>query len=284
LKNLQAIQIKNVTYTYPIADTPTLQKVNLEINHGEFVGLVGLTGSGKTTLFRLMNGLIPHYFNGELEGAVLVDGLNIQEHQIGELAMHVGTVFQEPDSQLFFQTVEDDVAFGPENLCVPSEEIVRTVNETLTKTWLNHLRYKSPNNLSEGQKQLVAISCVLAMKPKILLLDEPTAHLDCESSERVINLIKTLNREGITVVLATHEIDLLAECATRVVVLSEGCIQANGSPLEIFSNPDLLETLGLIPPQIPQLAKKLRGRGFDFEKSPMTVPDMFRWVVGRLDV
>jgi energy-coupling factor transporter ATP-binding protein EcfA2 len=245
--------------------------------------LVGLTGSRKTTLFRLINGLIPHYFNGELEGDVFVDGLNTQEHQIGELAMHVGTVFQEPDSQLFFQTVEDDVAFGPENLSIPSEEIVCTVNETLAKTGLSSLRYKAPNNLSEGPKQLVAISCVLAMKPKILLLDEPTAHLDCESSQRVINLIKTLNQEGITVVLATHEIDLLAECATRVVILSEGYIQANGSPSEIFSDPDLLEKFCLMPPQIPQLAKKLRSKGFDLG-SPMTVPDMFCQIMRRLNV
>jgi energy-coupling factor transporter ATP-binding protein EcfA2 len=276
---VQVIQIKNVSYTYPIANTATLQNVNLEINSGEFVGLVGLTGSGKTTLFRLMNGLIPRYFNGELEGEVFVDGLETRSHAIGELAMHVGTVFQEPDSQLFFQTVEDDVAFGPENLCVPAEEIARTVDETLVKTGLTSLRYKSPNNLSEGQKQLVAISCVLAMKPKILLLDEPTAHLDCECSERIINLIKKLNDEGITVVLATHEIDLLAECTSRVVILNNGQIQANGPPNEIFSNPDLFSKFGLMPPQIPQLSQKLRDKGFDLEKIPMTATEMFEQIV-----
>jgi energy-coupling factor transporter ATP-binding protein EcfA2 len=281
---VQAIEIKNVSYTYPMTDAATLQNVNLEIGYGEFVGLVGLTGSGKTTLFRLINGLIPHYFAGDLEGDVFVDGLESKVHAIGELSTHAGTVFQEPDSQLFFQTVEDDVAFGPENLCVPAEEIVRTVNETLVKTKLTHLRYKSPNNLSEGQKQLVAIACVLAMKPKILLLDEPTAHLDSESSERVISLIRTLNQEGITVVLATHEIDLLAECATRVVILNEGQIQANGSPQEIFSNPALFENFGLIPPQIPQLTQKLLDKGFDLGKSPMTAKEMFEQVVRRLNV
>ncbi len=281
---MQAIQIKNVSYTYPIAEAATLQNVNLEIDHGEFVGLVGLTGSGKTTLFRLINGLIPHYFNGELEGDIFVDGLDTKTHPIGELATHAGTVFQEPDSQLFFQTVEDDVAFGPENLCVPPKEIVQTVDETLARTGLTPLRYKSPNNLSEGQKQLVAIACVLAMKPKIILLDEPTAHLDAESSERIINLIKTLNQEGITIVLATHEIDLLAECATRIVIVNEGQIRANGSPAEIFSNPDLFKKFGLLPPQIPQLAQKLRERGVDLRKNPLTAKEMFEQVARRLHV
>ncbi len=218
-----------------------------------------------------------------IEGDVFVDGLDSKMHAIGELATHVGTVFQEPDSQLFFQTVEDDVAFGPENLCVPPQEIARTVDETLVKTGLTSLRYKSPNNLSEGQKQLVAISCVLAMKPKILLLDEPTAHLDSESSERIISLIEKLNQEGITVVLATHEIDLLAECATRVVILNESQIQANGPPQEVFSDPALFEKFGLIPPQIPQLAQKLRSKGFDLG-SPMTAKEMFEKTMRRLNV
>lgn len=281
---MHAFELTNVSYRYPSSEAATLQNVNLEVGYGEFVGLVGLTGTGKTTLFRLMNGLIPHYFGGKLEGQVLIDGLDSKTHEIGELATHAGTVFQEPDSQLFFQTVEDDVAFGPENLCVPPEEIVHVVNETLAKTGITALRCKAPNNLSEGQKQLVAISSVLAMKPKILLLDEPTSNLDSESSERIISLIKALNRDGITIVLATHEIDLLAECATRIIVLNDGRIQANGSPSEIFSNTDLFEKLGLIPPQLTQLAQKLRDRGFDLEKNPKTVAEMFEAIVRRLNV
>jgi energy-coupling factor transporter ATP-binding protein EcfA2 len=255
----------------------------LEINRGEFVGLVGLTGSGKTSLFRIINGLIPHYFGGNLEGTVLIDDLDTKMHAIGELAMHVGTVFQEPDSQLFFQTVEDDVAFGPENLCVPPKEILQTINETLNKTGLTHLRYKSPNNLSEGQKQLVAIACVLAMKPKILLLDEPTAHLDCESSQRTINLIKTLNHQGITVVLATHEIDILTQCATRIIVLNDGQIQANGSPTEILSNPQFLNKFGLVSPQIPQLVQKLKDKGINLAENPLTVEEVFEQIVRRFN-
>lgn len=280
---MQAIELRNVTYTYPALKAATLQNVNLKIDYGEFVGLVGLTGTGKTTLFRLMNGLIPHYFGGKLEGDVLVDGLDSKAHEIGELATHVGTVFQEPDSQLFFQTVEDDVAFGPENLCVPPEEIVHTVDEILDRVGITSLRYRAPNNLSEGQKQLVAISSVLAMKPKILLLDEPTSNLDAESSERIISLMKGLNHEGITVVLATHEIDLLAECATRIIVLNERQIQANGSPGEIFSNSELFKKIGLIPPQLTQLVQKLRENGFILERNPKNVEEMFELIVRRLN-
>ena len=276
--------MKNVAYTYPLANEAILRNVNLEINCGEFVGLIGLTGTGKTTLLRLMNGLIPHYFGGQLEGEIIIDNLNTREHAVGELAAHVGMVFQEADSQLFFQTIEDDVAFGSENLCVPSDEIVQRVNETLEKAGLTSLRYKSPINLSEGQKQLVVISAVLAMKPKILLLDEPTSNLDSENSERVIELINDLNHEGTTVILATHEIDMLAECATRIVVVNDGSIQENGDPSEVFSKPDFFQKLGLMPPQVTQLAQKLHNdHHIDLEKYPVTLAQAFQLITRRLN-
>jgi energy-coupling factor transporter ATP-binding protein EcfA2 len=230
-----------------------------------------------------MNGLIPNYFNGDLEGDILIDGLDSKTHAIGELATRIGTVFQEPDSQLFFQTVEDDIAFGPENLCVPTAEIASTVEEILVKTKLTPLRFKSPNNLSEGQKQLVAVASVLAMKPKIMLLDEPTSNLDSESGERIIKLVKMLNHEGMTVILATHEIDLLASCADRIVILNNGQIEASGSPAEIFSKPEFFWKLGLIPPQLTQLVQKLKINGFDLGKTPSTPEELFEQIVRRLD-
>jgi energy-coupling factor transporter ATP-binding protein EcfA2 len=263
---------------------PFIKNVNLDIKRGEFVGLIGGTGAGKTTLFRLMNGLIPHYFRGILEGDVFVDGLNTKHHPVGELATFVGIVFQEADSQLFFQTVEDDVAFGPENLCVSRDEIVARVDEILEKTGLNELRYKSPNNLSAGQKQLVAIASVLTMKPQVLLLDEPTSNLDSESAERVISFLKDLNREGITVLLATHDLDVLVDCATRIVLLNNGQIQLNGAPNEVFSNHELFQSLGLGLPQIPFLFQKLADSGFDFEKIPLTVSEAYKQIVMRLNV
>ncbi|PVX27532.1 MAG: energy-coupling factor ABC transporter ATP-binding protein [Candidatus Bathyarchaeum sp.] len=280
---MKAIQIKNVTYTYPLAKKPVIQDFSLEINSGEFVGIIGGTGAGKTTLFRLINGLIPHYFRGKLKGDVFVDGLNTKSHPVGELATSVGIVFQEVDSQLFFQTVEDDVAFGPENLCVPHDEIVRRVDGILEKAGLTELRYKSPNNLSEGQKQLVAIASVLAMKPKVLLLDEPTSNLDSESAERVISFLKELNREGITVLLATHDLDVLVDCATRIVLLNDGQIQVNGTPNDVFSKGQFFQSLGLGLPQIPLLFQKLVDSGFDFEKTPLTVSEAFELIVMRLN-
>jgi len=266
-----------------LANKPVIQDLNLEINSGEFVGIIGGTGTGKTTLFRLMNGLIPHYFGGALDGDITVNGLNTKNHQIGELSASVGMVFQEADPQLFFQTVEDDVAFGPENLCVPPNEIIQRVDDVLEKAGLNKLRYKSPNNLSEGQKQLVVIASVLAMKPKILLLDELTSNLDSDGTERVISFVRQLHKEGITVLLASHNIDVLAECATRIIVINKGKIQANGKPSEVFSNRDLFQSLGLSLPQVTQLAQKLVYDGFDLgNEIPVTISEAFELIVRRL--
>jgi energy-coupling factor transporter ATP-binding protein EcfA2 len=280
---LTAIQIQNVTYTYPTAKKPVIQDLNLEINSGEFVGIIGGTGTGKTTLFRLMNGLIPHYFGGNLEGQITINGLNTKNHQIGELSAFVGMVFQEADPQLFFQTVEDNVAFGPENLCVPPSEIVERVDEVLNKAGINQLRYKSPTNLSEGQKQLVALASVLAMKPKILLLDEPTSNLDSDGTERIISFVRQLNKEDITVLLASHNIDVLAECTDRIIVINNGKIQADGKPSHVFSNRELFQSLGISLPQVTQLAQKLADDGYDLGKEvPVTVSEAFDLIVRRL--
>jgi energy-coupling factor transporter ATP-binding protein EcfA2 len=280
---LKAVEFRNVSYTYPNCKDQIIQNLNLEINPGEFVGLVGLTGTGKTTLFRLINGLIPHYFGGKLEGEVFVDDMNTADRSIGELSSSVGSVFQEADSQLFFPTVEDDLAFGPENLCVPRDEIVCRVEEVLTKSGLGDLRHKAPGNLSEGQKQLVALSAVLAMKPKVLLLDEPTANLDSENSWRILDFVMGLNREGMTVILATHEIDVLAECASRIVLMDDGQVRATGSPDEVFAKLELLEKVGLAAPQVTQLAQKLRGEGIDLGKLPVRVCEAFDLLVRRLN-
>ncbi len=279
---MKAVEIKNVTYAYPTCTKSTLQNLTLNIDPGDFVGVIGLTGSGKTTLFRLINGLIPHYFNGKIDGEVYVDNLKTVEHAIGELATHVGTVFQEADSQLFFQTVEDDVAFGPENLCRPPQEIAQTVNQVLTKTGLSELRQKSPNNLSEGQKQLVAVASVLAMKPQTLLLDEPTANLDAQGSEKVMELLQEVNQEGITVILASHELDLLAEYARRIVVVKDGQIKADGKPDEIFADPRLAGW-GFVAPQTVQLTQKLQANCANMTKCPVTVAETFEWIVRRLN-
>lgn len=278
---MPAIKMKDVSYHYPQTDTTALRKVNLEVGYGEFVGIVGLNGSGKTTLFRLINGLIPHYFGGDLEGEVSVDGLDVKQYSVGALATRVGMVFQELDEQIFYE-IDDEVE--PENIGMSPHEIEQTVNEILVGTGLTQRWYNSPKNLSKGQKQLMAISHVLAMKPRIQLLDEPTSHLDPVSSKRILDLIKNLNQEGFTIILATNEIDLLAEYATRIVIMYDGQIEASGSTLEIFSNPQLFRNLGLKTPQISQLAQKLCDGGFSLLESPPTVRDMYTQAMKRLNV
>jgi energy-coupling factor transporter ATP-binding protein EcfA2 len=166
---------------------------------------------------------------------------------------------------------------------VPRDEIVRRVDELLEKAGLTELRYKSPNNLSAGQKQLVAIASVLAMKPKVLLLDEPTSNLDSESGELVISFLKELNREGITILLATHDMDVLVDCATKIVLLNRGQMEASGNPNDVFSKRELFQRLGLGVPQIPLLFQELVDNGFDFEKTPLTVSEAFELIVMRLN-
>lgn len=177
------VEVRSLSYTYPGSTKPTLTNVNFSVEEGEFILLTGPSGCGKTTLCRCLNGLIPNSYGGEFNGQVIVDGLVTTEHPVYEIAQHVGLVFQNPENELFCTSVEREVAFGPENLALPREEIRKRVEESLAMVGISHLRDKSPEELSGGEQQKVAIAALLAMKPKILVLDEPTANLDPASAQ-----------------------------------------------------------------------------------------------------
>ena len=247
------IKTEKLVYTYEGAETPTLRGLDLEIEEGTFVAVLGHNGSGKSTLAKHLNGiLIP------TSGRVLVDGMDTAEEQNLLAVRHtVGMVFQNPDNQIVANVVEDDVAFGPENLGIEPREIRRRVDDALTSVQMYEYRNHAPHLLSGGQKQRVAIAGILAMKPRCIVLDEPTAMLDPVGRGEVLDTIHRLNRqEGITVILVTHHME---ECigADRLVVMSNGSIVADGTPLEVFSQVELMEREGLDVPETTRVLHEL---------------------------
>ena len=253
------IKFENVHYTYPGDQMESLCGVSLEIQEGSFVAVLGHNGSGKSTLAKHMNAiLVP------TEGKVTVNGIDTaDEERLIDIRRSVGMVFQNPDNQIVANVVEDDVAFAPENLGVPPTEIRQRVDAALKQVGMYEYREHAPHLLSGGQKQRVAIAGVIAMEPKIIVLDEPTAMLDPMGRREVISTISRLCREkGMTVVLITHHMD---ECvgADRLVVMSNGHIVSDGSPARVFSQVELMESEGLTVPETTRLLFDLNREGFD---------------------
>jgi len=273
---LIAVEFENVSFSYPDTHEPAIRGINLEIEAGEFLGVVGASGSGKSTLCMCINGLIPRFFSGELVGTVRVLGRETGRFKPGELTKLVGMVFQNPDSQLFSSTVENEVAFGPENLMIPKEEILRRVNSSLERVGISDLRLRSPENLSGGEKQLVAIASTLAMEPDVLVLDEPASQLDPQNRELVLNTIRRLHEEGMTVILVEHDTETLAEFADRIIVMKNGRIVCDGAPEEVFTDRTLLDAAGLLPPPVTRLSFMLQERGVLLEKLPVRFEDAYR--------
>ena len=260
------IELKNVTFRYPDSPDPVLNSVDLGVEAGEFLAVLGHNGSGKSTLAKLCNAiLIP------TEGAVLVKGLDTRNaDNLIRVRRTVGMVFQNPDNQIVASVVEDDVAFAPENLGVEPKEIRRRVDEALRRVGMYEFRLHAPHRLSGGQKQRIAIAGVLAMHPEILVLDEPTAMLDPYGRRDVLSTVEDLRRAtGMTVLLITHHMD---ECvnADRVVVISDGEIALQGTPAEVFSQVDTMRALGLGVPATTETLYELRKLGVDVPLTALT--------------
>jgi len=269
------IETKNLTYTYPGATKPSIKDVSIKIEKGEFTLITGPSGCGKTTLCRCFNGLIPHFYQGELKGEVTVAGLRVPEHPIYELATHVGLVFQNPENQLFALSVEKDVAFGLENLGVPREEIRKRVNWALKLTGIYELRERTPTELSGGQQQRVAIASVLAMQPEVIVLDEPTSFLDPLGAKRIFEVIYELNRKlGITIVLVEHRLDLTAKYADHIIIMDEGKVVLDGEPREILSSEEA-RLIGVGIPKATRLYQMLKSDGIRLGgKVPLSSEEM----------
>ena len=256
---MSLIKVENLVYTYEGAEEPALRGLDLEIGEGSFVAVLGHNGSGKSTFAKHLNGiLLP------TSGRVLVDGMDTaNEDTLLAVRNTVGMVFQNPDNQIVANVVEDDVAFGPENMGIEPKEIRRRVDDALTSVQMYEYRNHAPHLLSGGQKQRVAIAGILAMKPRCIVLDEPTAMLDPVGRGEVLDTITRLNRqEGITVVLVTHHME---ECigADRLLVMSRGQVILDGSPREIFPQVEAMEAASLGVPDTTRLLYSLRGDGYD---------------------
>jgi len=266
------IKINNLTYRYRTTeyDALAIQSMNLEIARGEFVAIIGHNGSGKSTLAKLINGiLLP------TEGKIFVAGHDTGDPEtIWEIRKTAGMVFQNPDNQIVATVVEEDVAFGPENLGIPSGEIRKRVDSALEQVHMWEHRLKPPHLLSGGQKQRVAIAGILAMEPECIIFDEPTAMLDPIGRKEVMETVETLNRvKGITVVYITHFMEE-AMRADRIVVLEQGRVILDGRPREVFSDVERLQDMGLDVPQVTLMAHGLRKAGYPLSEDILHVEDM----------
>ena len=264
------LEVKNIKYSYT-KDYQALKGVSLKVEKGEMVALLGKNGAGKSTLFLHLNGIYEPD-----EGQVFIDGeeLKYDKKSLLKFRQKVGIVFQNPDDQIFAPTVEEDVAFGPLNLKLPMEEVQKRVTESLARVGMSGFEKKAPHHLSGGQKKRVAIAGILAMKPEIMVLDEPTAGLDPQGVRSLSKLLKELNEEGITIIISTHEVDLVPNYAKRVFVLVDGLLIAEGTPKEIFAQPEILDKANLEVPIVTELFHDLEKEGFDMNNDyPLTIDE-----------
>ena len=269
-----SIKIENLTHVY-MPKTPfekkALDDVNLVIEDGEFLALIGHTGSGKSTLIQHLNGLLE-----PSSGRILVDEVDItnKETKLTDIRKKIGLVFQYPEYQLFEETIEKDIAFGPNNLGLSEEEVFNRVKKSMEMVGLDYETYKevSPFDLSGGQKRRVAIAGVIAMEPKVLILDEPTAGLDPKGRDDILKQIKILHdKYKMTIVLVSHSMEDVGKLAERIVVMNKGKIELLGKPADIFKEVETLESIGLAVPQVTYLMRALKARGFDVSDEVFTV-------------
>lgn len=279
------IETKRLTHIYMDADNnqlTALDGVDLQIRPGEFVAVIGANGSGKSTLARHFNALLL-----PAEGTVTVHGLDtLDENNLWKIRQDTGMVFQNPDNQIIAGIVEEDVAFGPENLGVPTEELERRVEQALERVGMTAFRMNSPNRLSGGQKQRIAIAGMLAMKPKCILMDEPTAMLDPVGRKEVIETVHELNREeGITIVLITHYMEEAVD-ADRVIVMDGGKLVMDGTPREVFSRVEELKACRMTVPQVTELAHELRKEGVELPEGILTIDEFTEalWKLARAKI
>jgi energy-coupling factor transporter ATP-binding protein EcfA2 len=266
------VELNDVTFSYSRVSLPAIANINFKIDAGEFVALIGPSGAGKSTICYSLNGSIPQLFNGTMTGSVKVAGCDTFKDEIPALAEHVGLVVQNARSQLFNVTVLQEVAFGCENLGLPREQIQKRVKQALEFVGLSGYEDREPSALSGGQQQRLAMACVLAMEPELLVLDEPTSELDPIGAEQVMKVIARLNRDlKKTIFMVTHDMEFVTRYASRVLLLYDHHLIEDGSPQRIFSNTVLLEQARIRPPQVCELAQDLRQHGYLLDRIPITL-------------
>ena len=267
--------LKEVTYKYPLTEKPALQNVSLQIEEGEFVAVIGPNGAGKSTLCYTVAGFVPHFFKGELTGTVEVDGEDLQTSSLNDWVLTVGLAFQNPFNQISGAkyTVFEEIAFGLENIGIPREEMIARVEEAMKLTGISDLADRSPYSLSGGQQQRVALTSILVMQPKVLVLDEPTSQMDPVGTREVFGVIRTMAERGMTVVMAEHKVEWIAQFADRVVALYDGQVLLEGKPSEVLTS-ELLPEKGFGISRYTSVARKAREQGlWKKESLPVTLDE-----------
>ncbi len=269
------LSTKNLSYTYPDG-THALKNINMDIYKGQKVAIMGSNGAGKSTLFSHFNGLTK-----PTSGHVEVDGKAIKYDRdtLLEVRQKVGIVFQDPNDQLFAPTVKEDVAFGPMNLGLDYEEVEKRVDEALTMVGMEQYMDKTPHHLSGGQQKRVAIAGIIAMRPEIMILDEPTAGLDPEGVEKVLDILNNLNKEGMSIVISSHDIEMVNEFAEKIFVLNNGEILESGDKHEIFSNKELLKKAHLKAPITTEILYTLKEKGYTVDTTKISIDEVVEEII-----
>ena len=280
------VNLQNVTYKYPLTDVPVLQNINLQVEEGEFVAVIGPNGAGKSTLCYTLAGFVPHFFKGELTGIVEVAGIESHNSILSEWVLNVGLAFQNPFNQISGAkyTVFEELAFGLENIGIPREEMIARVEDVMRLTGISDLADRSPYSLSGGQQQRVALSSILVMQPRVLVLDEPTSQMDPIGTREVFGVIHNMAERGMTVILVEHKMEWIAQFADRVIALKDGEILMDGDPSEVLTSP-LLPSNSFGTSRYTSVARKAQEMGlWNGEKLPITLDQAvegFRSAVAR---
>lgn len=271
---MDSIQIKNLTYRYPTSETDVLKDVSFTVKKGELCAIVGANGSGKTTLCNAIRGFVPKFYKGEISGDVLVNGRDVKEDPDGKNALEIGFVFQNPFTQIsgIASTVYEELAYGLENMGVEPEEICQRIERIMELTKIQEFRDRDPYQLSGGQQQRVALAAILVMDQDVLVIDEPTSQLDPQSTDDVFEIIKLMKSMGKTIVLVEHKMEQIAEYADQIIVLDGGQVVMEGTPKEVFSDPDCLKYHTRLP-QSTRIALELKKEGVNLSEIPVTVEE-----------
>jgi len=269
------LETKNLTFTYPDG-TQALKNVNIQIKKGEKIAIMGPNGAGKSTLFSHFNGLTePTSGHVEVAGEKII----FEKDKLLEVRQKVGIVFQDPNDQLFAPTVKEDVAFGPMNLGLEHDEVERRIEESLKMVGMEGFEEKTPHHLSGGQQKRVAIAGIIAMRPEIMILDEPTAGLDPEGVDKVLNILNDLNKEGISIIISSHDIEMVSQFAEKIFILYNGEIIDSGDKQKIFSNTELLKKAHLKAPVTTEILYKLKENGLDVDCEKITVDETVKEIL-----
>jgi len=259
---MPAVSLQKVSFKYRGQGAPALSEVSFEVERGEFLAVLGGEGAGKSTLCKTLNGLVPHQVRGDFSGEVLLDGKSTRSMQTSQLVSQVGLAMQDPETQLFTDSVDEEVAFAPENLALPWEEIDERVKRALRLTGLSSLSDKAPSALSGGQKQRLAIAAVISMMPPLLVLDEPLSMLDPRGRSELLSVLDSLRKEhGTTVVLTSHSAEEVADHCDRMLLLERGSVMCIGAPAEVLTSSKRLLDAGIEPPQLLALSESLIAEG-----------------------